>query len=42
MGGFNGPPSAGGYGRGQQQAPNAPQQQWTPQPQSGGYGGYQG
>lgn len=38
--GFSGPPSAGGYGRGQQ-APNAPQQ-WTPQAPSGGYGGYQG
>ncbi|PSS03871.1 hypothetical protein BD289DRAFT_492293 [Coniella lustricola] len=37
--GFSGPPSAGGYGRGQQ-PPNA---QWAPpQPSSAGYGGYQG
>ncbi|CAN8096605.1 unnamed protein product [Discula destructiva] len=37
--GYSGPPSSGGYGRGQQ-APNA---QWAPpQPPSAGYGGYQG
>lgn len=37
--GFSGPPSAGGYGRGQQ-PPNA---QWAPpQAPNAGYGGYQG
>jgi len=42
--GYGGPPSAGGYGRGQQ-GPN--QQQWTQQPQgqqnfNNGFSGYQG
>ena len=39
--GYNGPPSAGGYGRGQQ-PPNQPWSQPPPNQNFNGYPGYQG